>query len=75
MVGVEVPLTPLQHVFARSGALPELALEAGQVQVERDPLVIDEHLAPADHERSGVQIRRCPVACAPLRGKSAGPGK
>jgi glycine cleavage system T protein len=33
MVGVEIPLTPLQHVFARSGPLPELAGEAAHIRL------------------------------------------
>jgi glycine cleavage system T protein len=33
MVGVEIPLTPLQHVFARSGPLPELAGETEHIRL------------------------------------------
>jgi dimethylglycine oxidase len=33
MVGVEIPLTPMQHIFARSGPLPELAGETAWVRL------------------------------------------
>jgi glycine cleavage system aminomethyltransferase T/glycine/D-amino acid oxidase-like deaminating enzyme len=33
MVGVEIPLTPLQHVFARSGPLAELAGETAWIRL------------------------------------------
>ena len=51
-----------------AGALPELALEAGQVQVQGDPLVIDEHLAPADHEPADAHLHPGgPVSGAEVR--------
>src|SRR5262245_10667053 len=33
MVGVEIPLTPLEHVFARSGPVPELAGETEHIRL------------------------------------------
>ena len=45
-----------QRPASAARALPELALESGQVEVQRDALVVDLHLAPRDQQPADAHL-------------------